>query len=262
MWSTNVVHEALIPVEEFDRAQALLAGRGARKPRTRLRVRRQYVLRGLVHCGVCQRKMQGQWNHERPYYRCRYPREYGLANTVEHPSNVYVAEDDVLPTLDGWLAGLFTASALDRTVTAMWEAQPDEATDPGAAEAARVIAECDAKLARYRAALEAGTDPALVADWTTQVQSDRAAALGRARKPSVGQRMSREEIRGVIDAMGSVRTVLAGADPDDKATVYQRLGLRLTYRPDERTVRADIEINPHAWGYGVCPRGDLNPHAR
>jgi hypothetical protein len=39
-----------------------------------------YQLRGLIFCGLCQRRMQGSWNNGRPHYRCVYPTEYGLAN--------------------------------------------------------------------------------------------------------------------------------------------------------------------------------------
>lgn len=74
--------------------------------------------------------------------------------------------------------------------------------------------------------------------------------------------MSRDEIRGLIEALGSVGDVLRRADPADKAEVYRQLRLRLMYQPDRRTMRADIEVDPQSWGYGVCPRGDLNPHAR
>ena len=27
---------------------------------------------GLVHCDVCGRRMQGQWNHGKAYYRCKF----------------------------------------------------------------------------------------------------------------------------------------------------------------------------------------------
>lgn len=256
VWSAGTVHEPLITVEDFEQVQAIVAGRGRAKPRSRMRVRRPYVLRGLVSCGVCRRRMQGQWSHERPYYRCRYPKEYALANTVEHPMNVYVAEHDVLPALDGWLAGLFAPAELERTVGAMAEAQPPSIPDPRAADAGRVVADCDAKLARYRAALEAGTDPALVAVWTGQVQAERATALSQLRPTPTTRAMSQDEIRALVDGLGSARAVLMRADPDDKAEVYRQVGLQLTYQPDERTMRANIQIDPRSWGYGVCPRGD------
>jgi hypothetical protein len=42
-----------------------------------------------------------------------------------------------------------------------------------------LIADCDARLARYQAALDAGADPQAVAEWTRQVKNERAAALAR-----------------------------------------------------------------------------------
>ena len=143
--------------------------------------------------------------------------------------------------------------ALDHTVNAMWQAQPDDATDPAAARAARVIAKCDTKLARYRAALEASANPAPVAGWTTQVQADRAAALGRAAKPSAAQRMSREEIRGVIDA-GGRSTRSCWSRSRRQSQVSPAVARDSTYRPDERTVRADMEID-HTRGVMVCVEG-------
>jgi site-specific DNA recombinase len=97
VWSTDPAHEPLIETETFERVQEVLAGRGAgRDTRERVRVRRLYTLRGLVSCGICRRRMQSQWNHDEPYYRCRFPNEYGLANKIQHPRNVYLAEREAL----------------------------------------------------------------------------------------------------------------------------------------------------------------------
>lgn len=226
VWSTDVVHEALIDTDTFETVQAVLAAKGAgRKTRERQRVRRPYALRGLVHCGVCERRMQGQWSHERPYYRCRFPNEYGLANKVEHPRNVYVAEDDVLPPIDKWLTKLFAPHRLDDTIAAMVQSQPDVDTDPAVVAAARMVEECDTKLARYRAALEAGTDPKIVAEWTAEVQARKAEALSRSRQAEGRRRMSKQEIQALVEALGNIRTVIADAEPADKAEVYRHLGL-------------------------------------
>jgi hypothetical protein len=56
-----------------------------------------------------------------------------------------------------------------------------------ATEAQRIIADCDQRLARYRATLEAGTDPKLVAGWTAEVTATRAAAqvIAEARPPAI-----------------------------------------------------------------------------
>ena len=41
---------------------------------------------------------------------------------------------------------------------------------------ARILAECDRKLANYRAALDAGTDPKIVTEWIAQVQAEKSLA--------------------------------------------------------------------------------------
>jgi site-specific DNA recombinase len=259
VWSTEVVHEPLVDTETFEHAQQLLAAKGAgRKTRERHRTRHPYALRGLLLCGVCDRRMQGQWNHNEAYYRCRYPQEYALANTLDHPRNVYLAERDVLPRLDNWLAQAFTPTRLEMTIDQLYEAQDNQPSTTDDADA--VVADCDDKLARYRQALEAGADPALVAAWTAEVQARKAEALARKRSRRQQQRMTRAEIQGLVDQLGNIHVAISATDPTDKAEIYRHLNLRLTYQPEDRLIRAETTLHPGAWGSGECPRGDLNPH--
>jgi len=37
---------------------------------------------------TCGRRMGSHWVNGLPYYRCRFPAEYALANRIEHPLNV------------------------------------------------------------------------------------------------------------------------------------------------------------------------------
>lgn len=106
--------------------------------------------------------MQGQYNHGAAYYRCRFPQEYALANQVEHPSNVYLREDALTDPLDTWLASAFTPHRLQQTITAMTDAPPLEHPPALATAAPAIITDCDTKLERYRAALDAGADPTVV----------------------------------------------------------------------------------------------------
>jgi site-specific DNA recombinase len=114
-----VVHEPLIAPQEFDKAQERLremARRSAdRKPRS---TPRAYVLRSLIYCGVCNRRMQGTWNNGKPHYRCRYPAEYAETNN-RHPKSVYVREGIVIPAVDVWLATLFDDGHVEATIDAM-----------------------------------------------------------------------------------------------------------------------------------------------
>lgn len=165
------------------------------------------------------------------YYRCRYTQEYALANNVDHPTNVYLPEHGILPSLDDWLARCLERPRLEQTLTALVGAQDDHTADQQRDHVHRIVRECDAKLETYRQALEAGTDPALVAGWTADVQARKAEALGRLREHDHAAPMTRDQLRALIDALGDPRAALRRADPDDKAAVYRQLGLRLTYHP-------------------------------
>jgi hypothetical protein len=161
------------------------------------------VLRGMIHCGICDRRMQGNWNNGQAYYRCRFPAEYALANHVNYPRVVYLREAAVLPHLDEWLADALAPHRLTQTIEQLEEAQIDASQDLIAERARRTIAETNAKLARHRAALEAGADPAVVAGWIAQTQAERLSAEAELRK-ATGQaqiRMSREQITTLLGAL-------------------------------------------------------------
>ncbi|WP_433754721.1 recombinase family protein [Nocardia sp. CA-135398] len=263
VFSDHLVHDPIIDTDTFERAQQVLAAKGAgRGTRERHRTHHTYMFRGRLRCGLCQRRMQGQRSREMLLYRCRYPNEYALANKVAHPRNVYLAERDLLGPLDDWLGTCFAPHRVAETIDALYRAQPDHDPDPSVAAIAQAIEDCDRILARHRAALEAGADPHLVAQWMAEVQARRAEALARARPITRQRRMTSEEIRGLIKELGDIRHVLSGADPVDKAEVYRHLNLQMTYHPAKRLVRVETSLDPHSWGYGTCPEGDLNPHAR
>ncbi len=249
IWSEKITHEPLVSTDDFERTQAILAGRGRgpieHKPHP---TRRPYALRGVLFCGYCNRRMQGNWNNDQAYYRCRYPAEYALANDVDHPKVVYLREAEVVDHVDAWLARLFEPPWRERTVRALAEQGQD--TDDGPATAARLkIAECDRKLAQHRAALEAGAEPALVTQWIAETQAQRVAAQAQLRQVSGRRRMSREEIEAIVTAIGDLMTVLKQADKADKADIYSEIGLRLTYRPQQQIVEA--QVNP---GTHMCKR--------
>ena len=262
VWSDKVVHEPLITVEDFEAIKRIRAAHGRdRTERERIRTKHTYVFKGLLRCGLCGRKMQGQQSGGKPHYRCRYPKEYALANHTQHPDNVYLKEENLLPALDDWLAKLFAPHRIGDTIRAMAE---QAATEPGpkiepATLAADKVAECDAKLETYRAALEAGADPVTVSGWIAEVKAERAAALAtrtakRARSDSQG-RVTEEAIKNMIQALGDVREAIQRADREEKARLYSQLDLRLTYAPGTKTVRVEINLDPDINGVTACVRG-------
>lgn len=70
------------------------------------------------------------------------------------------------PSIVIWLSELFDDDHIDETCSVLEEASgPDLIEQNRQAAASQKIAECDSKLAKYRQALEAGTDPDIVGEW-------------------------------------------------------------------------------------------------
>lgn len=169
VWSTEPSHEALVSTATFDTVHARMASRsGGRGPRTAPKANRHYLLRDRLRCALCGRNLQGGIADGRTWYRCKFGAEYAAA-ALDHSKSVNLREDHLLPRIDEWLASTFGAAHLDRTCAAIADAaQLGTVVDTSAAEA--TIGACDTKLARYRAALDAGTDPVIVAGWIKQVR--------------------------------------------------------------------------------------------
>jgi len=87
----------------------------------------------------------------------------------------------------------------------------------------------------------------MVTEWTRQVQAERQAltaqldALGAVGGRGSGERLARQQIKALVDALGGLLAVLRAADPADRAEVYKQLGLRLTYDRVSHTVLAETQ---------------------
>jgi site-specific DNA recombinase len=245
VYSYRQVHEALISKADLEQVRLLLASRGS-KTTGRVLARRQhpYEFTGLVFHRSCGRRMQGTWNHDRAHYRCRYPSEYAVANQIDHPLSVYLREDQLTGQVDTWLAEIFHPDHVEHSLQMLESAQPDNT--PALEAARRSLAAVDQKLARHRAALEAGADPALVAGWTREVQKERELVVAQkaALESTTHQRLNAEGIKQLVDSLGGLIEVLQKADPDDKLELYRQLGLKLTYDHTTRTVLAEANPTP------------------
>nr|ASV47098.1 recombinase [uncultured bacterium] len=165
-------YEPLVDAAVFGRVQQELAAK--RHPRGGPdRGLRAYALRGLLRCALCNRLMQGAWNNDEAYYRCRIPEEYATANRIAHPRNVYLRERRLQPLLDSWLAascapprlphpgrdfgGALPAAGpglpLSRAVRGLREAGPAERADVYAALRLRLVYAPAEQLVRAKIAL-------------------------------------------------------------------------------------------------------------
>ena len=243
VWSTEITHEPIITAEEFARAEELRSRHSHRATTKRARpTPRPYLLRKLVRCGICGRSMDANWNHCKAHYRCRVPSEYAQRKGLEHPKTVYLRESVVVPKLDEWLASLFHPDNLDATCEALAMAQEvDEAAIARAEAARRKIAHCDDRLTKYRNALEAGADAAIVGGWIAEVRAEREQAEADIEGAKPAEPLTRAEVKAIVLAMKDMARVLRRADPKLKAEVYADLGLTLTYHPDQRKVAVEAD---------------------
>jgi len=93
-----------------------------------------------------------------------------------------------------------------------------------------------------------------VSAWIAEVQAERLATeidLGRATGQR-SRRMSRDQLAALVNSLGNLLDVLASAAPQDKAEVYRRLGLQLTYDPARRAVTVESHLGPD--GNSPLPR--------
>ena len=136
-------------------------------------------------------------------------------------------------------------------------AQRTPADAQALAAARSVIASCRQRLDRYRAALEAGTDPHLVQTWIASVQEEQGAAHARLQALNAKRPLTTSEIANLVASLGNITNVIKQAEPTNKAQLYGDLGLRLTYRPEQRLVSAEVDISRSC--ASTCRRGTRPP---
>lgn len=249
IWSAEPTHDPLVDGDTFAKAAEIAAASAHRPAAAKRRTTaRHYPLSGLIHCSACGRRMQGTYAHGTSRYRCRYPSEYAIANQLHHPLTVYVREDALAGPLDRWIAALFAPDQLDATCAALAAAgDGDEAADARAEAARRLVADCDQRLARYRGALDAGADPAVVAQWMAEVRGDRLRAEAELAAAAPAEPLAEaelRELRALVADLGSLAAELQREDPTARTRTYQALGVHLTYDHTNGLVTATATATP------------------
>ena len=255
IWSPEPMHDAIVTREQFDAAQAMFSTPKRRPPRQPVEGR-HYLLSGLMHCDICGRRMQGQWNHGTAYYRCKYPTDYPEPDGG-HPRSVYVREAAVTPGLDQWLAQLFDDDHIEHTCRDSPECPSPTPRPSNATTRLRAgIADCDRRIAKYHQLLDHDVDPALAASWITEAQRERRGLEAQLGQQIPGEQLSSSQVKALVGALRDIVSTLAAADPTDKA---DSPGTRR--HAAVRHQRHHHRAGPTPWGNRTCRRGDLNPHA-
>ena len=62
-------------------------------------------------------------------------------------------------------------------------------------------------------------------------QAEKASYTLVTSRPKPRPRMTEQEIRSIVDKFADIARVLIDAGPDDKAEIFRKLGLKLSYHP-------------------------------
>ena len=91
---------------------------------------------------------------------------------------------------------------------------PEQAQEPapeadGRGEAARrTLADCDARLDRYREALESGVDAVVVARWISEVQVERRSAEEEIHRYRPAAALTEDDIRAMVESVADLVGIL------------------------------------------------------
>jgi site-specific DNA recombinase len=218
----------------------------------------RYALRGLLICAQCGRRMQGHTVKRRSSarrlgYQCTYRGDY--PGDENHPQSLFVAEDRILPAVDGWPSELTSPERIDVTVAAILETDSHRAAeDPELRRAVRQAAAARKKIGQYLEALEAGMDPKLVTERTrvAQVELATAQAVIDMYEPSGRSLLSGDEVHRLLEGVGGLTTLLAEADTNERQRVYRAAGIYLRYQrsAEGEKITASLRIPDEspAWG--------------
>jgi site-specific DNA recombinase len=130
---------------------------------------------------------------------------------------VIMREEALILPLDQWLDQAFSPTRREHTLAVLAEQAAVGLSAPTPATDDSIITQYDARIERYRAALDAGTDPVLVAGWIAETQAERQRALARTRtiprSPQEVSHLSAEDIAAILDELGDLITALNEAEP-------------------------------------------------
>lgn len=246
--SRRPAHPDIVSVEVFTQAQLMRRSRAAggmrgiaKLDRERAASKHTYLLKGLVRCEICKRRMQGAAIRKGVYYRCiARTLAPGSAALADHPKTVNLREDNVVPRLHGWLAKVFDRENRDATVAALVGSQ-DQNSDNVRAVVEKRLKDAEARLRKYQAAIEAGVDPAALVDPINIAQAERQTAQDELKHLPEVTTVDRAEVYARLDSLGDdVAAAIGSTRPDRLAKLYRDLGVQLRYHHEKETIVATV----------------------
>ena len=226
----------------FEHTQSLIAT-GTRTTTGNRKTPNRYLLKGMVRCSICTRKMQGNQLLGNLHYRCVLKRDYPGA---DHPKSLSVREEHLFSLVDNWLPELFAPDNIEGTCMALAKSQKAPQASIDELEARRTIKECDDELANYHAALKSAPSET-VAQWIGETEDRRKASELRLRSMTTGEGLTATERRHLVERMQGIVSILQSASTEDRRRVYQAAQLSIAYDHEGKRAKLHSSPDPEVW---------------
>ncbi|MDQ3312706.1 MAG: hypothetical protein M3517_11425 [Actinomycetota bacterium] len=112
--------------------------------------------------------------------------------------------------------------------------------DARAETARRCVEECDARLARYKATLDAGGDPIALAQWMTETRAKRAIAERDLAEAIPEPPVSEVEVRALVAQLGDITRRLAQLLAAAKSKLYDEIGVKVFWTPGADEIKLTV----------------------
>jgi site-specific DNA recombinase len=258
IWSEEPAHPAIVSREEYDAVQ--LRARANERSRqavpatvARPTAKRNYLYRGLIHCGICGLRMWGNHGRRATYYSCQPSHQRSKDIPADHPSHVYLNEQRLNSAVLPFLA----AALFGPERTGYWRTSLDAAAEPEnaapvkerAAEIEAEIADLERRLTRQLVNLEAGdVTPALrrrvgqrVSELEDAIAERRERLVALARE-AAAEAPTLADVAPLLDRLPILATSLDSAPQSELRALFDVLQLDVTYQPAEGAVDVAVTL--------------------
>ncbi|MHB8296094.1 MAG: recombinase zinc beta ribbon domain-containing protein [Acidimicrobiales bacterium] len=256
MWSPEPTHEPLVTRELFDAAAAVAAERqgsrhGANSNAAHPDTKRAYLLRSLVVCEACGRRMFGKTRRHYTYYSCQPGLNHvgkAAERFPEHPKSVWVRQDALLPGIaEFFTQRIFGARRKELLAADLGEVdhRAETARADSLAALRRALADIEVRQERLVRTLEAHDDPdgsvfSRVRDRLGELEAARRAKHDELAALRADQPGAAANDVDLLDELPFLNISLLDAPEEHLRLLFE--GFRLQVRYDTHNHHANVEV--------------------
>jgi hypothetical protein len=137
---------------------------------------------------------------------------------------------------------LFDREHRNETIRRLAEADSEASgvDDSRLRQAKKKLADAETRMRRLQLSIEAGVEPAAVADALNRALEEREAARADLDRVPTTNVLTEKKIAEIVDGLGNVAELLNSADPSELAALYTALRLEMVYNAAAKIVGVSI----------------------